>query len=301
MSRLLSSFVLSASTLILTAGGCNNSSSPDAKTQGESDQSSEKAVATTQLTPSGGPVLQLAGGDVDLGAGVVPASYEVPANDPLRAVMHELQPLQVLIGTWRGVTVRAIGGAKAVENPQWNWDFVSDAVRPALVLTSKTSPYLRKARLTYITERRVFQLLVTEANGSERIYEGNWTQPPQETAGLNGAIQRSFKLRLIQTAPTARADEFVFNQESNDRYGLEIHRLLEGGLQHYDTVRANREGAPISIEPDKYAEHRCVVSGGMAALPVSHAGKLYHVCCEGCKAAFEANPQRWIAASASRH
>ncbi|MEX2287954.1 MAG: hypothetical protein WD648_12745 [Planctomycetaceae bacterium] len=301
MSRFAGYFAaLTASTLMFTAVGCGKSSA-DGSARSHADQ--HGGTAEAQGDPSHSGEIQLAGGDVSLDGGVTPAGYFVPGADPFKFVLAKLQPLHVLVGTWRGVTVRAIGGAKAIESPEWSWDFLSDSLQPALVLTSKTSPYLHKARLTFLADRRVFHCVVSDANGGERVYEGNFTQPPQEAPSSNGDLQRSFKLRLVQVTPMPQSDELVFSQENNDRYLLEIHRTSDGSLKHYDTVQTVREGGSISIEPEKFGGHRCIVSGGMGAIPVSHEGKTYHVCCEGCKAAFLANPMRWIAAASesARH
>ena len=92
--------------------------------------------------------IQLVSGEVESPDGT-PSDGNQFAGDPFHATLHALRPLQVFVGNWQGVTVRAIGGAKAIENPQWNWDFLSDRQQPALVLTSKSSPYIRMGRLTF--------------------------------------------------------------------------------------------------------------------------------------------------------
>ena len=37
------------------------------------------------------------------------------------------------------------------------------------------------------------------------------------------------------------------------------------------------------------------MTGGLGTIPVTHAGKTYHVCCTGCVAAFEADPEGTLA------
>ncbi|MBR9804101.1 YHS domain-containing protein [bacterium] len=44
-----------------------------------------------------------------------------------------------------------------------------------------------------------------------------------------------------------------------------------------------------------YGEKTCIISGGLGTITVSHNGQTYYVCCTGCKAAFEDDPERWIA------
>ena len=36
-----------------------------------------------------------------------------------------------------------------------------------------------------------------------------------------------------------------------------------------------------------------MVSGGLGTIRVSYQGKTYYVCCSGCKAEFDANPEKY--------
>ena len=234
----------------------------------------------------------------DDGSGaIVPASYSQYADDPFAATLHALKPLQVLIGEWKGVTVRAIGGAKAVESPRWNWDFLSDGLRPALVVTSRSSPYLKQGRLTYLTDRRRYQLKVTSANGSERLFEGAWVEPPQDASSAAGVSPPTFKLKLNEMGKTTRTgDVFILNVQGNDHYVLEVHRQSGVYLENLDAVDMVRRGPSVGNDPAMAAQHACPVSGGTGTIAVDYNGSTYHLCCEGCKEAFLANPKKWIAA-----
>jgi YHS domain-containing protein len=48
-----------------------------------------------------------------------------------------------------------------------------------------------------------------------------------------------------------------------------------------------------------YGEKTCIISQGLGTISVSHNGKTYWVCCTGCKAAFDADPEKWIAKAAA--
>src|SRR5690606_18367808 len=78
-------------------------------------------------------------------------------------LLAAMQPLQVLLGTWRGTTQREFGQFKAVDHPVWVWDFQTDRNQPALVMTSSESPYIREGRLTYLTDQGVFQLTAIDS------------------------------------------------------------------------------------------------------------------------------------------
>jgi hypothetical protein len=47
-------------------------------------------------------------------------------------------------------------------------------------------------------------------------------------------------------------------------------------------------------------ERQCVVTGGLGTIKVSHDGKTYYVCCEGCKQAFDADPEGTLKAYRER-
>ena len=47
-------------------------------------------------------------------------------------------------------------------------------------------------------------------------------------------------------------------------------------------------------------ERQCIVTGGLGTISVTHAGKTYSVCCEGCKQAFEADPEGTLTAYRER-
>jgi hypothetical protein len=278
--------VTAALVLLVSIIGCG---------QSEQTETIAQDTSATQPERTADGSIQLTGGEVPAGH-VTPAGYTEEPADPFRTSIRALRPLHGLIGSWRGMTVRAIGGAKAIENPEWNWDFLTDPQQPALVLKSKSSPYLKQARLTYRADRRLYQLFVTSANGSERILEGSFTQKPQSTGG-SAHEPHTYQLRLVQVTPDANAEALVFTQKDGEHYRVEVHRMNGDALALYDAVEATRERSNATLAAGPAAGQRCVVSGGFGTIPLLFDGKPYHVCCEGCKAAFMADPRRWITES----
>lgn len=61
------------------------------------------------------------------------------------------------------------------------------------------------------------------------------------------------------------------------------------------TVNTQREGTSFALSDTDYGEKTCIISQGLGTISVSHNGKSYWVCCTGCKAAFEDEPEKWIA------
>ena len=92
----------------------------------------------------------------------------------------------------------------------------------------------------------------------------------------------------------------VLHQQDNNRYLLEVFDERGDELVKYDTVGNQREGTSFALSDTSYGEKTCVVSQGLGTMPVSHNGRTYYVCCTGCRAAFEEEPERWIAKLAER-
>jgi len=240
---------------------------------------------------------------ISLGGGTKPSEVDAAASrrqtpeQHRRQLLSAMMPLQVLLGTWHGTTQREIGQFKAVDEPSWVWDFQTDRNQPALVMTSATSPYLRSARLTYLTDRDIFQLQAVDAEGETRLLEGTFSEPVQEFQGDDQKMHVKYKLELTQISPTAVRDQWqiVLNQQENNRYLQEMGRKRGTGFLRFDTVATQRQGTSFAKSDAGYGEKECVISGGLGTIQLSYKGKSYWVCCTGCKAAFEEDPASWIA------
>lgn len=218
-------------------------------------------------------------------------------------VLQAMKPMQVLLGEWRGTTSKAFQGFKAVDQLSWVWDFKTDRSQPALVMQSDKSPYFRTGRLTYLTAIQQFQLVAEDDDGKKHEYRGKFSVPPEDVAGDDDKLQRTFKLQLTEVVPESAKEawQVVFNQQENNRYLMELYRSRNGGeFFRRDTVGTQREDTSFAIDDSDYKEKTCIISEGLGTIQVSHNGKSFWVCCTGCKAAFEDEPDRWIAKLAER-
>lgn len=59
-----------------------------------------------------------------------------------------------------------------------------------------------------------------------------------------------------------------------------------------------REGTRLAVEGVSGKE--CIVTGGEGTIQVTHQGKKYWVCCSGCAAAFEEDPEGILKEYAAR-
>lgn len=290
----------------LTLGGCSRESGPEkpaaASPEGGSSRPADERTDVVDSTSGTGRTLQ----PVTIGAG--PNGSEPAGGPPLSgeektsSVIRALQPLQTLVGSWRGITYKEIGGAKAVEEPEWVWDVQTDREQPALVMRSDTSPYFASARLTYLLDQRKYQLTTIDRDGTERVYTGDFTKPVDEVSGDDNRLQRTFELEFLQVEPAARRRlaRVILHQQDNNRYLMEVYDQRGEQFARYDTVGNQRQGTSFALSDTGYGEKTCIVSQGLGTIAVSHAGRTYYVCCTGCKAAFEEEPERWVEKLAQR-
>lgn len=220
----------------------------------------------------------------------------------IQAVIRQLQPLQVLLGQWRGTTRREFESFKAVDSHEWVWDLRTDPAQPALTLNSDKSPYLRKGRLTWDTQQQKFLLTAVDGEGKERRFSGEFTEAPHEVTGSDDKLHRVYRLELNEeTADAQEPWQVAFVQQENNRYLLEIARRRgKAAYARWDTVSTQREGTSFALSDTDYAEKTCIISEGLGTTEIVFKGRSYWVCCSGCKAAFEEDPEKWIARAAVR-
>lgn len=220
----------------------------------------------------------------------------------IQAVIRQLQPLQVLLGQWRGTTRREFESFKAVDSHEWVWDLRTDPAQPALTLNSDKSPYLRKGRLTWDTQQQQFLLTAVDGDGKERRFSGEFTEAPHEITGSDDKLHRVYRLELNEeTTDAQEAWQVAFVQQENNRYLLEVARRRgKAAYARWDTVSTQREGTSFALSDTDYAEKTCIISEGLGTTEIVFKGRSYWVCCSGCKAAFEEDPEKWIARAAVR-
>jgi hypothetical protein len=250
----------------------------------------------------------LAGSRPTAGASSGKAASAEAQEQQIQTVIAKLQPMQIMLGQWRGTTRREYEGFKAVDAHEWIWDLQTNPSQPALVMTSDKSPYLRSARLTWDSSRQQYSLTATDGQGVSRQYFGDFTEPVSEVVGSDDKLHRVYRLELSQDeaaavngAPPTEFWQVAFAQQENNRYLLEVgQRRPKTEFRRYDTVSTQREGTSFALSDTDYAEKTCIISEGLGTTEIVYKGRSYWVCCSGCKAAFEEDPEKWIARSAKR-
>ena len=254
-----------------------------------SPPTSNEATATT---PSDSPKPKRKA--FELSGGTASSSAEsADTGEKFASVRAALKPLQILIGSWNGTSRNA-----ALDQPGWAWDLKTDRKQPALRLKSDKGKYIRDGRLTFLPASQEFEFTATDGDSKQHVFRGNFSEPVQDVPGDDKKMQRTYKLQLTETAADADGEQWrlVINQQENNRYILEVDRKRGTGMfNRVDTINIQREGTSFALSDTDYGEKTCIVSQGLGTTAVSHKGKTYWVCCSGCKAAFEEEPDRWIA------
>lgn len=286
---------------LLISAGCGDQSEPGdeaaASPDGEGQPATERVSEATpsQPPPQFAPVVL--GGDSTASSGDAMTPEAVSSAQNRQELLSAMMPLQVMLGSWRGITRQQVGDFKGVDEPQWVWDFQTDRDQPQMVMTSEGGEYFRELRLTYLTDRDTFRMTSMGPEDETRVFEGSFSVEPAEVQGDDDRSHITYKLMLTQldSDETPEQWQVVFNQQENNRYLLELYRKRGETFRRMDTVSTQRQGTSIAASDEDYGTRKCVISGGLGTMQVSYAGRTFWVCCTGCKAAFEEDPESWIA------
>lgn len=221
------------------------------------------------------------------------ASHVESTAEQLESTRAALKPFQVLLGSWKGLSRKAHS-----DQPRWAYDWVTDPKHPGLRIESEGGVYIRDGRLTYLPESDQFEFTATDAEGSHRTFRGTFIEPIRDVATDEKKLQRTYKLQLTETqsSPSDIQWRLTFNQQENNRYILEVDRKRGNGpFTRVDTIHTQREGTSFALSESDYGDKTCIISQGLGTISVSYQGQSFWVCCSGCKAAFDDDPEKWIA------
>lgn len=202
----------------------------------------------------------------------------------------ELEPIQTLVGQWRGVGQPRRGSTEGAwrETAGWAWDFSGDSA--ALVFSADEAHHIRTGRLEPADsdEDHALRWTVTLASGSRHVYHG--TQQPNGTLSFVASDETDEPL-----APDRITLRLV---AGGDRLVMALERHIAGKqFAPLASIGYTREGGDFA-PGDGLPE--CVVTGGRGSMAVTHEGQTVYVCCGGCRDAFLADPVGILADYATR-
>jgi hypothetical protein len=276
------------------------SSSPPPASSTVSGTPPAAPTAQTEKPKTAGPVkrefkpLQLGGGTATNSPAESADSVE---GGSIEDVFDALQPLNILVGQWN-TTTKTQGAGEAA----WKIDPATARTQPTLLMTTKDNPYFKEGRLTYLPAKNAFRLTATDVDGEQRVYEGQYTEPPQLVEGDDGKPQRTYKLKLdeVGNEDARKLVAVEFNQQESNRMLMAVYRRVGKTAQVQDTVANQRQNTSFALSDSNYKERECIVSQGLGTTTVNFMGRTFYVCCSGCEAAFNDNPAFWIAQAEER-
>ena len=286
------------SVIGLATAGCGQPtaapSSSNSTSSAASGSSQSKATGTTDAASDEAQPKRRSFKPVELGgSGSSSSESAADSGEKFSSVRAALKPLQILIGSWNGTSRNA-----ALDQPGWAWDLKTDRKQPALKIKSEKGKYIREGRLTFHPASQEFEFTATDGDGKPHAFRGTFSEPVQDVPGDDKKLQRTYKLQLTEPEADSSGEQWqlVINQQENNRYILEVYRKRgTGAFNRIDSINTQREGTSFALSDTDYGDKTCIISQGLGTISVSYKGKSYWVCCSGCKAAFEEEPDRWIA------
>ena len=292
------SWVALLSVIGLATMGCDQPPSAPAPSSSASStaggSSQAKATGATDTASDDSKPKRKSYKPVELGSsGTSSSESAADSGEKFTNVRAALKPLQILIGSWNGTSRNA-----ALDQPGWAWDLKTDPKQPALKIKSEKGKYIREGRLTFHPSSQEFEFTATDGDGKPHKFRGVFSEPVQDVLGDDKKMQRTYKLQLTEPEADSTGEQWrlVFNQQENNRYILEVDRKRgTGSFNRVDTINTQREGTSFALSDTDYGDKTCIISQGLGTISVSFKGKSYWVCCSGCKAAFDDEPEKWIA------
>lgn len=195
---------------------------------------------------------------------------------PVQADISALQPLQVVVGKWRGVGQVRRGSPQGAwqEQAEIRWEFGAEA---GIKWTITHGKFWKSALLSPGSPESPLRLRVV--------------LPDDSVLDLHGRVEEN---RCVlesdpETQPTQH--RFTWLMLNDNRFTVLFERRMasQSFYQRVGEVSFQREGTRLEATDANAPE--CVVTGGRGTLAVSYKGQTYYVCCTGCREAFEKDPQ----------
>ena len=203
--------------------------------------------------------------------------------------MGHLQPLNSLVGQWRGVGQPKRGSRRGAwqETTVCRWDFSGD--KPAVLLEAEKGAQFQQLRFAVSSSEKQLQLTQQISGQESRVYEGllpeSW---PGKIKLESGAADdgSNYRCTIEQLSPI----RLVVLFERRATVSASYRRVAGIGYTRSGRKLADGGGS----------QRECVVTGGQGTSTVKHKGKIWFVCCDGCRQAFEDSPDEIIAEYLSR-
>lgn len=231
-----------------------------------------------------------------------PSAILSKAETNREKVVAGLTPLSFLVGDWKGVAQPKRGSNSGAwsEKAHVIWHF--DDKVPCLLLNLE--PGEKSAQIFFAATAETGRPIV-ELHQPEKPSIALEMTEPDKSAVSDATVQND---KLAQ-------DHWMFESDAGPgkpRLRLTVRKINDIRMTMLFEESPNSEAAyrrqyeiGMTREGERLAngntgERQCIVTGGLGTISVTHAGKTYYVCCEGCKQAFESDPEGTLTAYRER-
>jgi hypothetical protein len=210
------------------------------------------------------------------------------AAEPVRpnpSPREGLQPLNVLIGTWKGtgypegVSKEERAAGMWTESVTWAWAFKDQDAW--LTLRFVKSKHFDTGEVRF-------------SNSPDGQFRLTLTTPEKQTLRYSGQLADKTLTFTRTDGPADQEQRLVFSLLHHNRHLYRFETRPAGSALAFTKtyqIGATKEGVPFANVP-KGPE--CVVSGGLGTSKVTFMGKDCFVCCSGCRDEFKANPEKYV-------
>lgn len=214
-------------------------------------------------------------------AACVCAAAAFGALEETRLVPAALEPFEPLIGEWRAHGFLEAEKLKGWDEPTtWGWRFRKGKIVAAEV-TFKGGKYFSAATLEPLEAEGQYRFAATASDDKPLTYEG----------ALKGK-----KLTLVRQGSDAIGPDQVTIELLHDvRYQMLIEAKKSPTLvRKIATIGATRADVRFGALSKEEQGPKCIITGAPGTSQVTHNGQTYYVCCSGCRAEFEHDPEKWL-------
>lgn len=202
-------------------------------------------------------------------------SPAIAEDDPVK---EALQKLNDYIGSWKGAggPDRTSAPANWRENIAWGWRFKGGT---AIVGEFKDAKYFKTAEMTYLPDKKKYQLTLTDKKDVQQVFQGERNKKGYLVLErVDAKSGETFRVQMNTAAEGIRLNYTMYRKNKGSTVFNELYK-----------VQLGKEGVSLA---GGGKQRECVVTGGLGTIAVSYNGKTYYVCCSGCRDAFNENPAK---------
>lgn len=217
--------------------------------------------------------------------------------DPGLQVPEPLEPLEFLVGSWKGAEIPLANRLKGRQvKHAWSWRFDSGKIVGVTLRIDDSEILPKAAEIRFDPQSGALRLhpVATRGDGDAKTPEPDLDPAKARvvTVGERGVAISP------PGGPDKPGDLWTMRSVAEGvRLVLTVETKAAGNARPRRTheIGMTREGESFAAAGAAVAGPKCVITGGLANIPVSYKGKTYLVCCTGCADEFNAEPEKWSA------